>query len=72
MDNLGMQEGQFAQFRLTKLPKAKYLKVKPVDFRLVEAMVDPRVALEHALRGFTTVTKGDCLALQHHGVLHCC
>lgn len=69
MNNLLVDDGAKVQFRLVQLPKAKYIKVQPADFGLVESMHDPKAALEHALRSFTAVTKGDTLLVQHHGAL---
>ena len=70
MDNLKVTDGTQVQFRLVRLPKAKYVKLKPADYRLVESMADPRSALEHALRSYTAVTQGDNILVRHQGKDH--
>lgn len=42
---------------------------QPYDYALVEAMTTPKQIMEHALRGFTTITMGDDIVITYLGTL---
>ncbi len=62
MQNLLIEEGSLLSITNVSLPKATYVKLQPqhVDFLEIS---NPRAVLEHALRNFSCVTKGDVIQL---------
>jgi len=65
MENLLIEEGGIITVRNVSLPKAKFVKLQPqhVDFLDIS---NPRVVLEHALRTYSCVTKGDVIKLSYN------
>jgi ubiquitin fusion degradation protein 1 len=62
MQNLLVQEGELLTVTNVSLPKASFVKLQPqhVDFLEIS---NPRAVLEHALRSFSCVTKGDVICV---------
>lgn len=65
MQNLLIEEGTVITVTNVSLPKATFVKLQPqhVDFLEIS---NPRAVLEHALRNFSCVTKGDVICVPHN------
>lgn len=65
MQNLLITEGSVVTVTNVSLPKATYVKLQAqhVDFLEIS---NPRAVLEHALRNFSCVTKGDVICLPYN------
>ena len=63
MQNLFIEEGAILTVRNVSLPKATFVKLQPQHVDFLE-ITNPRVVLEHALRTYSCVTKGDVIKLQ--------
>ena len=65
MQNLLITEGSLITVTNVSLPKATFVKLQPqhVDFLEIS---NPRVVLEHALRNFSCVTKGDVICVPYN------
>jgi ubiquitin fusion degradation protein 1 len=66
MQNLLIEEGTVITVTNVSLPKATFVKLQPqhVDFLEIS---NPRAFLEHALRNFSCVTKGDVIQVPYNG-----
>lgn len=65
MQNLLIEEGALLTVTNVSLPKATFVKLQPqhVDFLEIS---NPRAVLEHSLRNFSCVTKGDVICLPYN------
>jgi ubiquitin fusion degradation protein 1 len=65
MQNLLIEEGAVITVTNASLPKATFVKLQPqhVDFLEIS---NPRAVLEHALRNFSCVTKGDVIQIPYN------
>jgi len=65
MQNLLIEEGTVITVTNVSLPKATFVKLQPqhVDFLEIS---NPRAVLEHALRNFSCVTKGDVIQIPYN------
>lgn len=65
MQNLLIMEGSLITVTNVSLPKANFVKLQPqhVDFLNI---TNPRAVLEHALRNFSCVTKGDVICIPYN------
>jgi len=65
MQNLLIEEGALLTVANISLPKATFVKLQPqhVDFLDI---ANPRAVLEHALRNFSCVTKGDVICVPYN------
>jgi len=65
MQNLVLEEGALITVTNVSLPKATFVKLQPqhVDFLEIS---NPRAVLEHALRNFSCVTKGDVICVPYN------
>uniref|UniRef100_A0A6V1UUZ4 Uncharacterized protein n=1 Tax=Heterosigma akashiwo TaxID=2829 RepID=A0A6V1UUZ4_HETAK len=65
MQNLLLEEGGMIKIKNVSLPKATFCKLKPqsVDFLDIS---NPRAVLEHTLRGYSCVTKGDVVCIPYN------
>ena len=65
MQNLLIEEGAVITVTNVSLPKASFVKLQPqhVDFLEIS---NPRAVLEHALRNFSCVTKGDVIQIPYN------
>mmetsp|Transcript_453 Transcript_453/g.721 ORF Transcript_453/g.721 Transcript_453/m.721 type:complete len:394 (-) Transcript_453:60-1241(-) len=65
MQNLLIDEGTVLSVSNISLPKATFVKLQPqhVDFLEIS---NPRAVLEHALRNFSCVTKGDVIQVPYN------
>jgi len=65
MQNLLIEEGTVIEVTNVSLPKATFVKLQPqhVDFLEIS---NPRAVLEHALRNFSCVTKGDVIQIPYN------
>lgn len=65
MQNLLIEEGSVITITNVSLPKANFVKLRPqhVDFLQI---TNPRAVLEHALRNFSCVTKGDVICVPYN------
>mmetsp|Transcript_15630 Transcript_15630/g.19061 ORF Transcript_15630/g.19061 Transcript_15630/m.19061 type:complete len:427 (+) Transcript_15630:109-1389(+) len=62
MQNLLIEEGSVITVTNVSLPKATFVKLQPQSVDFLE-ISNPRAVLEHALRLFSCVTKGDVIQL---------
>ena len=62
MQNLLIEEGSVITITNVSLPKATFVKLQPQHVDFLE-ITNPRAVLEHALRNFSCVTKGDVIQL---------
>ena len=65
MQNLLLEEGGLLTVTNVSFPKATFVKLQPqhVDFLEIS---NPRAVLEHALRNFSCVTKGDVICVPYN------
>ena len=66
MQNLLIEEGTVITVTNISLPKATFVKLQPQHQDFLE-ISNPRAVLEHALRNFSCVTKGDVIQLPYNG-----
>jgi len=66
MQNLGIEQGSVISVTNVSLPKATFVKLQPQHIDFLE-ISNPRAVLEHALRNFSCVTRGDIVCLPHNG-----
>ncbi|AFZ79441.1 ubiquitin fusion degradation protein, putative [Theileria equi strain WA] len=64
MQNLGLNEGQVVTIRNVSLPKALWVKLKPLTEDYWE-ISNPRAILETSLRNFATLTAGDIIPIHY-------
>lgn len=65
MQNLLIEEGSLLTVVNISLPKATFVKLQPQHVDFLE-ITNPRAVLEHALRNFSCVTKGDVIQLPYN------
>lgn len=65
MQNLLIEEGSVISVRNVSLPKAIFVKLQPQHVDFLE-ITNPRAVLEHALRNFSCVTKGDVICVPYN------
>lgn len=65
MQNLLIEEGSLLTVANASLPKATFVKLQPQSVDFLE-ISNPRAVLEHALRNFSCVTKGDVIQLPYN------
>lgn len=65
MQNLLIEEGALITVTNISLPKATFVKLQPQSVDFLE-ISNPRAVLEHALRNFSCVTKGDVIQLPYN------
>ena len=66
MQNLLVGEGGLLTISNISLPKATFVKLQPQHKDFLEAISNPRAVLEHALRNFSCVTKGDVICVPYN------
>jgi len=65
MQNLLLEEGALLSVTNVSLPKATFVKLQPQHTDFLE-ISNPRAVLEHALRNFSCVTKGDVICVPYN------
>jgi len=65
MQNLLIEEGSVITVTNVSLPKATFVKLQPQHVDFLE-ITNPRAVLEHALRNFSCVTKGDVICVPYN------
>ena len=65
MQNLLLEEGSLVALRNVSLPKGKFVKLQPHTQDFLE-ISNPRAVLEMTLRGFSCLTKGDCILMHYN------
>jgi len=65
MQNLLIEEGSVISVTNVSLPKASFVKLQPQSVDFLE-ISNPRAVLEHALRNFSCVTKGDVIQIPYN------
>ena len=65
MQNLLIEEGSVITVTNVSLPKATFVKLQPQSVDFLE-ISNPRAVLEHALRNFSCVTKGDVIQVPYN------
>jgi ubiquitin fusion degradation protein 1 len=65
MQNLLIEEGAVITVTNVSLPKATFVKLQPQSVDFLE-ISNPRAVLEHALRNFSCVTKGDVIQVPYN------
>mmetsp|Transcript_133675 Transcript_133675/g.198693 ORF Transcript_133675/g.198693 Transcript_133675/m.198693 type:complete len:400 (+) Transcript_133675:178-1377(+) len=65
MQNLLIEEGSVITVTNVSLPKASFVKLQPQSVDFLE-ISNPRAVLEHALRNFSVVTKGDVIQIPYN------
>jgi ubiquitin fusion degradation protein 1 len=65
MQNLLIEEGSVITVTNVSLPKASFVKLQPQSIDFLE-ISNPRAVLEHALRNFSCVTKGDVIQIPYN------
>ena len=65
MQNLLIEEGALITITNVSLPKATFVKLQPQSVDFLE-ISNPRAVLEHALRNFSCVTKGDVIQIPYN------
>lgn len=65
MQNLLIEEGTVLTVTNVSLPKATFVKLQPQHVDFLE-ITNPRAVLEHALRNYSCVTKGDVICLPYN------
>jgi ubiquitin fusion degradation protein 1 len=65
MQNLLIEEGAVITVTNVSLPKATLIKLQPQSVDFLE-ISNPRAVLEHALRNFSVVTKGDVIKIPYN------
>jgi ubiquitin fusion degradation protein 1 len=65
MQNLLIEEGSVVTVTNVSLPKASFVKLQPQSVDFLE-ISNPRAVLEHALRNFSVVTKGDVIQIPYN------
>lgn len=65
MQNLLLEEGSVITVANVSLPKASFVKLQPQSVDFLE-ISNPRAVLEHALRNFSCVTKGDVIQIPYN------
>jgi ubiquitin fusion degradation protein 1 len=65
MQNLLLEEGSVITVTNISLPKATFVKLQPQHIDFLE-ISNPRAVLEHALRNFSCVTKGDVIQIPYN------
>ena len=65
MQNLLLEEGGLLDVTNISLPKASFVKLQPQHTDFLE-ISNPRAVLEHALRNFSCVTKGDVICVPYN------
>lgn len=65
MQNLLIEEGAVISVTNVSLPKATFVKLQPQHVDFLE-ITNPRAVLEHALRNFSCVTKGDLICFPYN------
>jgi hypothetical protein len=64
MTLLGLAEGAFVSVRNLQLPSARLVKFRPQTKDFLD-LADPKAFLEHQLRLFACLTKGDTISVYH-------
>ena len=65
MQNLLIEEGTVVTVTNVSLPKASFVKLQPQSVDFLE-ISNPRAVLEHALRNYSCVTKGDVIQIPYN------
>ncbi|KAI9002746.1 ubiquitin fusion degradation protein UFD1-domain-containing protein [Gaertneriomyces semiglobifer] len=65
MSTLGLSSGAYINITSTSLPLGKYVKIQPQSTQFLD-ISDPKAVLEHALRGYTTLTKDDIFVFRYN------
>jgi len=64
MDYICLEPGSLCEIVNVTLPKGTYVEFQPHTYRFAE-LSNPRALLEHALRNYTTLTKGTTLSIAY-------
>jgi len=64
MKLLALEEGDFISVRSAKLPRGTYVKFQPRSTSFLE-ISNPKAVLEHTLRDFSALTKGDEILIKY-------
>jgi len=65
MQNLLIEEGSVITVTNISLPKATFVKLQPQHVDFLE-ITNPKAVLEHALRNYSCVTKGDVICIPYN------
>ena len=65
MQNLLLEEGDLVAIRSVSLPKGSFVKLQPHTQDFLD-ISNPRAVLEMTLRGFSCLTKGDCILMHYN------
>jgi len=65
MQNLLIEEGSVISVTNISLPKATFVKLQPQHVDFLE-ITNPKAVLEHALRNYSCVTKGDVICIPYN------
>ena len=65
MQNLLLEEGDLVAIRSVSLPKGSFVKLQPHTKDFLD-ISNPRAVLEMTLRGFSCLTKGDCILMHYN------
>jgi ubiquitin fusion degradation protein 1 len=66
MQNLFVEDGSFIHIRNVTLPKGTFCKLQPHRTAFID-LANPRVVLEKALRGYSCLSRGDTIKINHAG-----
>eukprot|EP00884_Botryococcus_braunii_P012396 jgi/Botrbrau1/21157/Bobra.0061s0051.2 len=65
MQNLVLEEGDVISIRSATLPKGTYVKLQPHTQDFLD-ISNPKAVLETTLRGYSCLSKGDCICLHYN------
>jgi ubiquitin fusion degradation protein 1 len=66
MQNLQVDQGDRLVVKNVSIPKATYVKFRPLDESFLD-LSNPRVVLEKALRTYSCLTEGDVISVEYDG-----
>uniref|UniRef100_A0A6A7G9P6 Ubiquitin fusion degradation protein 1 homolog n=1 Tax=Hirondellea gigas TaxID=1518452 RepID=A0A6A7G9P6_9CRUS len=69
MENLVLSPGDKVRLQVKQLPKLKFVLFKPLNHSFSKTE-NPKAALEHSLRKFTTLTHGDSIMIHTSNASH--
>lgn len=65
MENIRLEAGSFVKITTRNLNRATYIKLQPEKSNFLD-LENPRVVLEHKLRLYQNLTKGDLILVRHN------
>lgn len=69
LKTLKVRSGELVNMRNVALPLGTFIKIQPQSVDFLD-ITDPRAVLEHSLRNFATLTKGDIFAINYNNRIH--